>query len=123
MRITLPFLASILLSSTLNAAKFISPSDTGILYTGRWDKSNVTEPWAFAKGTSTPVFHTRLTFQAAEGSTIDIDDVAMQVESIGCDDPACQIPECTASGVSCMNNQDCCSGSCSKGKPSTRVCL
>jgi lysophospholipase L1-like esterase len=74
-------------------------------------------------GTAMPVFHTRLTFQAADGSTIDIDDVAMQVGTVDCSDPACQIPQCIISGESCIKNQDCCSGTCSKGKPSSRVCL
>jgi hypothetical protein len=30
---------------------------------------------------------------------------------------------CTQTGAACSNDADCCSGSCSGGKPSTRVCL
>ena len=36
-------------------------------------------------------------------------------------DPAC--PDCADVGDSCRDDQDCCSGNCSGGKPSTRVCL
>jgi hypothetical protein len=127
--------------------------------------------------TARPVFHTRLTFQAAPGSTVDIDNVVMtkagdtctDTDSDGYGDPgslscaagsaatdcddtewavnpgateicgngidddcdssttdiggAC--PSCDLAGVgeSCFSGSDCCSGSCSKGKPSTRICL
>jgi hypothetical protein len=123
-----------------------------------------------------PVFHTRLTFRAAGGSTVDIDDVSMQVDGELCldfdedgfgdpgssicpngsapdcndgdflvypgaeevctggeddncngliddDDPDCSPATCAMPGESCSNSQDCCVGRCSKGKPSTRVCL
>jgi lysophospholipase L1-like esterase len=94
-------------------------------------------------GAANPVFNTRLTFTAGAGATVYIDDVVMSVAgdceatetncSDGidndCDGPIdgadsdCQAPECAAVGESCGNNGDCCSGSCSKGKPSSRVCL
>ncbi len=32
-------------------------------------------------------------------------------------------PTCTEVGQSCSTDSDCCSNSCSGGKPSTRVCL
>jgi hypothetical protein len=93
-----------------------------------------------------PVFHTRLTFQAADGSTVDIDDVIMQVDSDVCEDwdaaeicdnlidddcdgqvdgadTDCSIQECTLTDDRCSSNSDCCSNRCSKGKPSNRVCL
>lgn len=36
---------------------------------------------------------------------------------------ACEpAPACALEGVSCVDDVDCCSGSCSRGKPSTRVC-
>jgi len=124
-------------------------------------------------GTARPVFHTRLTFQAAADSTVDIDDVVMSVEVGGdecmdgdidgygtpacgtgpdtdcddgnffvnpgivedctngiddncnllvdADDPACQT-WCFEPGESCRTGSDCCSGNCSKGKPSSRKC-
>jgi len=127
-------------------------------------------------GTSRPVFHTRLTFQAAAGSTVDIDDVSMSVgagieecqdtdgdgygmpgsvdcayHEADCDDgndsvnpgvsefcgnsiddncngevdgesEGCLPPTCADGGESCVTGSDCCSGACSKGKPSRRVC-
>jgi hypothetical protein len=130
-------------------------------------------------GAANPVFHTRLTFQAGSGSTVDVDDVVMSVDGGGsgepcldsdrdgfgnpgssscpkgtdldCDDsnvdvnpaaeelcengvddncngstdaadPACSIPQCALPGESCISSNDCCAGSCSKGKPSTRTC-
>jgi hypothetical protein len=130
--------------------------------------------------TSNPVFHTRLTFQAAAGSTVDIDQVAMSLGDIGnvnCEDTdgdgygspghdtcregadtdcndsdasvnpgateicangvdddcniltaetdplLCPIPVCALRDEPCSNNSDCCDGICSKGKPSSRVCL
>ena len=125
-------------------------------------------------GTANLVFHTRLTFKAAAGSTVDIDDVLMSMDveecvdldgddygkpgsascaggsATDCDDSnsninpgisenctngidddcngltddgdsACQL--CMPAGQSCMSGSDCCSGSCTKGKPSNRVCL
>jgi lysophospholipase L1-like esterase len=94
-------------------------------------------------GAANPVFNTRLTFTAGAGDTVYIDDVVMSVggdceaTETDCsdgidndcdgltdgDDPDCQAPGCAAVGESCGNNGDCCSGSCSKGKPSSRVCL
>ena len=95
-------------------------------------------------GGPNPVFHTRLTFQAANGSTIDIDDVEMWVEADVCvdevencsngiddncnglidsDDPACPTEQCSSLGDHCSTAQDCCSGRCSKGKPSSRACF
>jgi lysophospholipase L1-like esterase len=94
-------------------------------------------------GAANPVFNTRLTFTAGAGDTVYIDDVVMSVggdceaTETDCsdgidndcdgltdgDDPDCQAPECAAVGESCGNNGDCCSGSCRKGKPSSRVCL
>jgi len=127
-------------------------------------------------GTARPVFHTRLTFRAAVGSTVDIDDVVMSLGVVSdvctdgdddgfgnpgdgscpagpktdcidsdpdvnpdagefCDngiddncnflvdddDPACQT-WCAEFGDSCTTGSDCCSGNCSKGKPSRRRC-
>lgn len=131
-------------------------------------------------GTANPVFHTRLTFQAGSGSTVDVDDVVMSVDggggggicedddgdgfgnpgspycpnggasdcndsdpavnpaaqeicgngvddncngAIDADDPVCPISQCAVTGEACTGNGDCCSGSCSKGKPSSRICL
>ena len=77
-------------------------------------------------GGPNPVFHTRLTFQAANGSTVDIDDVEMRVGADVCvdaDDPDCPPQQCTSLGARCSTAQDCCSGRCSKGKPSSRVCF
>jgi hypothetical protein len=49
--LTLVFL--ILLSITVDAAQFIAPGpDDNIRYTGRWDRTNNGQPWAYAKGTS-----------------------------------------------------------------------
>ena len=140
----------------------------------RWDEIIMTATAPVAG--SNPVFHTRLTFQAANGSTVDIDDVEMRVgadvcvdgdedgygypgsseclagpaldcndgdasvnpgeaESCSngiddnCDgladaaDPDCSPQQCTSLGDWCSTAQDCCSGRCSKGKPSRRVCL
>ena len=67
--------------------------------------------------TANPVFHSRLTFQAGSGSTVDIDDVVMSVDDGGGGGEVC-----AEEGEACMGNSDCCSGSCSKGKPSTRTC-
>jgi hypothetical protein len=123
-----------------------------------------------------PVFQTRLTFQEASGSSVDIDDVFMSLgngsdlctdtdgdgygnpgssdcvngaeldcnDNVGSinpgaaevcgngidddcdpltlddDEDAC--PACAVFGDSCRANSDCCSGSCSKGKPADRVC-
>jgi lysophospholipase L1-like esterase len=128
-------------------------------------------------GGSNPVFHTRLTFQAGNGSRVDIDDVEMRVgadacvdvdgdgygdpgssqcragpeldcndgeasvnpgEDEDCDndniddncdgladaaDPDCSSQQCISLDEHCSSNQDCCSGRCSKGKPSSRACL
>lgn len=68
--------------------------------------------------TANPVFHTRLTFQAGSGSTVDIDDVFMSVDGDGGGGEIC-----AEQGESCISSNDCCAGSCSKGKPSTRICL
>ena len=43
--------------------------------------------------------------------------------SVDSADSDCAGPSCTATGNSCRNDSDCCSGDCSSGKPSTRVCL
>ena len=72
-------------------------------------------------GTANPVFHTRLTFQAGAGSKVDIDNVYMILTEEECDDPGSE--SCGQHGDSCISGGDCCSGSCSKGKPSGRVCL
>ena len=48
--LTLVFL--ILFSITVDAAQFIEPGNENIRYTGRWDQSNLSQPWAYAKGTS-----------------------------------------------------------------------
>jgi hypothetical protein len=69
-------------------------------------------------GTANPVFHTRLTFQAGSGSTVDIDDVVMSADGGGGGGEIC-----AEKGESCISSNDCCAGSCSKGKPSTRICL
>lgn len=139
-----------------------------------WDEIRMTATAPVAG--SNPVFHTRLTFQAANGLTVDIDDVEMRVgadvcvdgdedgygnpgssecpagpaldcndeeasvnpgeaESCSngiddnCDgledaaDPACSPQQCILLGDRCSTARDCCSGRCSKGKPSRRVCL
>jgi lysophospholipase L1-like esterase len=52
MRYLLALLATILLSPLLSAAVVVPADDSGILYTGRWDRTNPSEPWAYAKGTS-----------------------------------------------------------------------
>ena len=128
-------------------------------------------------GTAKPVFHTRLTFQAAPKSTVYIDNVVMSKaddsctdndsdgygnpgslscaagsDATDCDDTewavnpgateicgngidddcdilttddgaTCQSCDLAGAGESCFSGSDCCSGSCSKGKPSTRSCL
>lgn len=128
-------------------------------------------------GTSNPVFHTRLTFQAGIGSIVDIDDIVMSLDAGGAEctdndgdgygdpgsaacengsatdcnddifdvnpgaseicgndldddcnglvdysDPACPA-FCADIGASCRTDSDCCSENCSKGKPSSRICL
>ena len=99
--------------------------------TTEWD---VYEMCATApSGTAKPVYHTRLTFQAAAGSTVDIDNVVMNRTNEGCGDPPDppnppDPPDppgevCIELANSCTSGSDCCSGSCSKGKPSTRICL
>ena len=140
---------------------------------GVWREISITD--TAPVGGSRPVFHTRLTFQAGQGSTIDIDDVEMQVAADVCidwdgdgygdpgspacsagdaldcddansavnpgqseicvnvgdedcnglsddDDPACSIQSCAELGEACAKNFDCCSETCSKGKPSSRAC-
>jgi len=52
MRYLLALLATILLSPLLSAAVVVPADDSRILYTGRWDRTNPSEPWAYAKGTS-----------------------------------------------------------------------
>jgi lysophospholipase L1-like esterase len=81
-------------------------------------------------GTAKPVYHTRLTFQAAAGSTVDIDNVSMSLTNEACGDlpdpldpPDPPGEVCVELGDSCTSGSDCCSGRCSKGKPSNRVCL
>jgi hypothetical protein len=78
-------------------------------------------------GTAKPVYHTRLTFQAPPGSTVDIDNVVMSLIDGGCGDPPDPPdppdPSCGLPQESCISGSDCCSGNCSKGKPSTRACL
>ncbi len=144
--------------------------------TNQWAKYVMTA--SAPTGTSNPVFQTRLTFQAASGSTVDIDNVVMSLdggsetcvdndrdgygnpgsatcnqgaahdcddfdtlinpgaEEILCngkdddcnpstpdDDPlVCPVQMCAIPGDSCRNINDCCSGNCSKGKPSNRIC-
>jgi lysophospholipase L1-like esterase len=152
-------------------------SETGVftLSTTKWTRIDMeaTAPVATAR----PVFHTRLTFQAGSESTIDIDNVFMQLVDGSCtdndddgyglygslqcssgsgeadcddtralvnpgalencdntldddcnglsddDDPACPVQQCAVADKSCSKGQDCCSGNCSKGKPSSRVCI
>lgn len=42
----------ILLSITADAAQSVVPGNENIRYTGRWERSNPDQPWAYAKGTS-----------------------------------------------------------------------
>jgi hypothetical protein len=93
-------------------------------------------------GAANPVFNTRLTFTAGVGATVDIDNVFMRLSNacvpseeictnfidddcdglIDAEDPACQVQQCAVVGLACGTNSDCCSGSCSKGRPSNRTC-
>jgi hypothetical protein len=41
-----------LLASYAQAAVTVDPADENISYTGRWDDSNISAPWAFWKGAS-----------------------------------------------------------------------
>lgn len=41
-----------LLASSAQAAVTVDPDDMNISYTGRWDDSNISAPWAFWKGSS-----------------------------------------------------------------------
>ena len=52
MQRSLTFVFLILLSITVEAAQFIEPGNENIRYTGRWDRSNPSQPWSYAKGTS-----------------------------------------------------------------------
>ena len=80
--LTLVFL--ILLSITVNAAQFIAPGNDNIRYTGRWDRTNQSQPWAYAKGTSLIAnFHgNRISATFSDTSTdylrIIIDDAASE---------------------------------------------
>jgi hypothetical protein len=60
-----------------------SSTETISLTTG-WSEYEVSA--TAPSGTSNPVYHTRLTFQANSGSTVDIDNVSMSVGSDGCMD-------------------------------------
>jgi hypothetical protein len=42
----------LVISAPINAEVLVSPNDPGILYMGRWDNSDVLQPWAHWKGSS-----------------------------------------------------------------------
>jgi hypothetical protein len=52
MNYKLIILCVIFLTASVDAAQFVAPDGGSILYTGRWDQSDTTQPWAYAKGTS-----------------------------------------------------------------------
>ena len=152
-----------------------SATDTHSLEAEKWQTYTMTA--TAPVGTAKPVFHTRLSFKAAPGSTVYIDNVVMSKSgdtctdndsdgygnpgslscaagsaTTDCDDTewavnpgateicgngidddcdiltpddgaTCQSCDLAGTGESCISGSDCCSGSCSKGKPSTRICL
>ena len=52
MNIKLILMGLIFLTASVDASVVVAPDDANILYTGRWDQSNASQPWARAKGTS-----------------------------------------------------------------------
>jgi hypothetical protein len=51
-----------------------------------------------------------------DGVDNDCDGPADCNDSDCATDPLCQAPPCLAKNESCMNNEDCCSGTCRRGR-------